>query len=1033
MTSPNLSSSEAERLLALQQYAVLDSLPEQALDDLTVLAAQICEVPIAVIALVDEQRQWFKSKVGIELDETPRDQSFCSHAVHTKDVFTVRDALLDERFANSPLVTEEPLVRFYAGAPLLTAEGYNLGTLCVIDRVPRELTKAQEQSLRVLARQVMVHLDLRRHALALAESEHTSRSIIASSLDAIITIDEDKCISDFNEAAEKMFGRTQEEVRGQKIVGLIIPERFRTSHLQTLKTGDSPILNQHAELVALSVDGTEFPVELTATRLGTSSPPKFTLFVRDITQRRQSALALLASEANLKKAQHIARLGSWEHTLITGRLVWSEETYRIFGREPSETPADYHTFLDAVHPEDRDMLIEAHRSVLLGGARLDVEHRIVLPDGTIRWVHELAELECTPDGQPVRVTGTVMDITERRISEGRYRTLFECAPDGIIISNARNDYLDGNPSICRMLGYDREEMSRLHYSDVVAPTQVGQIAPALLTVKSRSLYQREWQLRRKNGALIDAEIIGTLMPDGNILSMVRDITERKRIEARFRRLVDSNVQGVFFWNARGSIIEANNAFLKLLQYTRADLATETFRWEEITPAEFSPVDARATEELTTLGVCTPYEKEYIRKDGVRVPVLIGAAVFEDSRDEGICFVLDLSERKKLEQQFLRAQRMESIGTLAGGIAHDLNNVLAPIIMSLDLLKARFQDAESQNLLSIISTSAIRGADMVRQVLTFAKGVGGRRMEVRINHIVLDIQKIANDTFLKNIQVKSDVPDDLWTVTGDPTQLHQVLLNLCVNARDAMPTGGLLTISAQNLVLDAHYAALEIEASPGPYVFIQIEDTGSGMPPDLIEKIFDPFFTTKEIGKGTGLGLSTSLAIVKNHDGFLRVYSEMGKGTRFKLYFPAQTQTSVAPAEEETPELPRGSGELILVVDDEASVRQITQQTLEAFGYRVVLASDGAEAVATYASRRKDIAAVLTDMMMPVMDGPTTIQVLQRMNPDVAVIAASGLAANAHIAHASRMGVKHFLPKPYTAETLLKVLKDILHPQEKAHS
>ena len=380
---------------------------------------------------------------------------------------------------------------------------------------------------------------------------------------------------------------------------------------------------------------------------------------------------------------------------------------------------------------------------------------------------------------------------------------------------------------------------------------------------------------------------------------------------------------------------------------------------------------------------------------------------------------------KIEAQFLRAQRMENIGTLAGGIAHDLNNVLSPIMMSLDVLKMKFPDPASLNLLDILSTSAQHGANMVRQVLSFARGVEGQRMEVQIKHLVGDIEKFANDTFLKNVQVRTIIPHDLWTVLGDPTQLHQVLLNLCVNARDAMPNGGKLTVSAENLTLDAHYAGMNLEARPGSYVLIQVEDSGTGMPPGVVEKIFDPFFTTKELGKGTGLGLSTSLAIVKSHGGFFQVYSEMGKGTKFRVYFPAQTEASAETAAEIAAELPRGNGELILVVDDEPSVRLITQQTLQAFGYRVILASDGAEAVAAYARQGSEIAAVLTDMMMPVMDGPATIQVLRKLNPAVRIIAASGLSSSGHTAG---LGVKHFLPKPYTAGTLLTALKQIIEEE-----
>ena len=392
-------------------------------------------------------------------------------------------------------------------------------------------------------------------------------------------------------------------------------------------------------------------------------------------------------------------------------------------------------------------------------------------------------------------------------------------------------------------------------------------------------------------------------------------------------------------------------------------------------------------------------------------------------------VQDITERKKLEQQFLRAQRMEGIGTLAGGIAHDLNNVLGPIILSIDLLKMKFPDQDSQDLISIIATSAQRGASMVNQVLSFARGVAGKRVELEVKHVIRDMEKIANETFLKSIRIHTSLPDDLWPVVGDPTQVHQVLLNLCVNARDAMPNGGRLTLTAENVAIDAHYAGLTGEAKPGPYVLLQVEDDGAGIAPEVLEKIFDPFFTTKEIGKGTGLGLSTTMAIVKSHGGFIQVSSELGSGTKFKVYLPA---LEGAPREESGAtevKLPRGDGELILVVDDEFSVRQITKQTLEAFGYRVVLAVDGTEAVAAFAQQGKEIAAVVTDMMMPVMDGPATIQVLRRMDPRLPIIAASGLTSNGQAAEVAGLGVQHFLPKPYTAEALLTTLRQMLANQE----
>lgn len=369
---------------------------------------------------------------------------------------------------------------------------------------------------------------------------------------------------------------------------------------------------------------------------------------------------------------------------------------------------------------------------------------------------------------------------------------------------------------------------------------------------------------------------------------------------------------------------------------------------------------------------------------------------------------DITERKLLEEQFLRAQRLESIGRLAGGIAHDLNNALSPILMSVELLRLQFPDPESQELVESISSCAERGAEMVRQLLSFARGVDGERVAVPIAGLLRDVAKIANDTFLKSIQVSASSDPDLWAVMGDRTQIHQVLMNLSVNARDAMPRGGKLILNAQNRVLDS-----------GPYVLLQVIDDGDGIAADVLEKIFDPFFTTKEIGQGTGLGLSTSMAIVKSHEGFVQVHSELGKGTTFEIYLPAQTELPEGSLSDPTAVLARGQNELILVVDDEEPVRKITRRTLEFYGYRVLVAADGLEALKLYALHRQDIRLVLTDMMMPHMDGPTLIKALRSLDPNLPVIGASGLPGQ------SSVDLKVVLPKPYKTAILLKTLRELL--------
>lgn len=387
---------------------------------------------------------------------------------------------------------------------------------------------------------------------------------------------------------------------------------------------------------------------------------------------------------------------------------------------------------------------------------------------------------------------------------------------------------------------------------------------------------------------------------------------------------------------------------------------------------------------------------------------------------------DITAKKQLEAQFLRSQRLESIGTLAGGIAHDLNNVLAPILMSVEILKMKLTDSSSLQLLNSLESSAKRGAEIIKQVLTFARGSEGEKGDLQLKHIIREMVQIARETFPKSIEIFTDIPKDLWLISGDPTQLQQVLLNLSLNARDAMPNGGQLTIKAKNIWLDQTHLFLNLEAKPGAYVLLSVLDTGEGIPSHLKEKIFEPFFTTKPIGKGTGLGLSTLMGIVKSHRGFIEIDSVHGKGSCFKIYFPAQNSTNKileVPLEEKI--IP-GNGEGILLIDDERAIRDITKKTLLSHSYHVFTAEDGAEGIAVYVSHKDRIDGIIVDMKMPIMDGPSTIRALRKLNPYVKIIISSGVAFDEQQADLSMLRVNGILQKPYTSYTLLKLLSEVLH-------
>jgi CheY-like chemotaxis protein len=341
-------------------------------------------------------------------------------------------------------------------------------------------------------------------------------------------------------------------------------------------------------------------------------------------------------------------------------------------------------------------------------------------------------------------------------------------------------------------------------------------------------------------------------------------------------------------------------------------------------------------------------------------------------------------------------------------------------MSIELLKDNPPEEERDVILSTIEASARRGAEMVRQVLTFARGMEGERTAVDVGALLRGVEKFANDTFMKSIRVRSTIAPEVSGVLGDVTQLHQVLMNLCVNARDAMPEGGTLTLSADLQTIGAMDAGLDPQARPGRYVAIKVSDTGTGIPVAILDRIYEPFFTSKPTGKGTGLGLSTSTAIVKSHGGFMRVDTEVGSGSTFTVFLPAQDLTSVLAPTKTAPAIARGSGETVLVIDDEQPLLRMTSLVLESFGYRVLLAESGPEALTMFQAHRDDIKLVITDMTMPVMDGATVIKKIREIDPGARIIAASGLGAQ----QAARVpGVMRFLPKPLTADTLMQAVSD----------
>jgi len=488
-----------------------------------------------------------------------------------------------------------------------------------------------------------------------------------------------------------------------------------------------------------------------------------------------------------------------------------------------------------------------------------------------------------------------------------------------------------------------------------------------------------------------------------------EVRQRQRIQERLTLAQEAAQIDTFEWHIPSDQVNWSATAGDQAQPTTGDeFGAEQWTWT-VHPDDLEQVQQELWQTIQErLGLNT----EFRILDGDEVRWLaIKSSLFCD--DQGnperlLGIQMDITDKKQMEEQFFRAQRLESLGTLASGIAHDFNNILTPILLVVQLLPLKLPDADAsvQAKLDILERSAQRGADLVKQILSFARGVEGKRFYLQVHHLMREIHNLVRQTLPRSIEISTSVPDHLWSVWGDATQLHQVFMNLCVNARDAMPEGGTLTIQGENLTMDEVCSTMYSEVSPGQYVVITVSDTGTGMTPEVMNRIFDPFFTTKALGQGTGLGLSAVLGIVES--------------SQFQVFLPAVLSPNESA--EEPLDLLRGHDELVLVVDDEPAICEIMKTTLEMYNYRVLVANDGLAAIALLAEYKDYIHAVLMDMMMPTMDGLTASHLLKRLNPNLKAFATSGLGSTDAASRAEKLGFQGFLAKPFTTRELLELLR-----------
>ncbi|MGO9568035.1 MAG: PAS domain S-box protein [Desulfomonilaceae bacterium] len=668
------------------------------------------------------------------------------------------------------------------------------------------------------------------------------------------------------------------------------------------------------------------------------------------------------------------------------------------------------------------------------------EFTIPHPDGAERTLVNHKAPFFDPDGALAGLIGVMVDITDRlraeeavRQSEERYRTLVEESFDGIFVQNG-SKIIFANSRLYDMLGYSQGELEGLDHWIIYHP-EYQEITRVRAVARMRGeevVPQYEVKLQRKDGSTFDGEISARAVKvkgEPGVQVWVRDVSKRKRSEEVQRRLataVEQAVEAIVITDTEGNIQYVNPAFEQTSGYTQDETLGQNPKL--LKSGEHDRAFYENLWDTITRGQVWTGCFINKRKDGSLYHEDSTISPVRDSRGKIVNYVAvkrDITEHLKLSRQLLQAQKMEAIGTLAGGIAHDFNNLLQVTLGFSELLLAeKREDDPDYADLSKILQSARSGAELVQGLLTFSRKVEPKPIPLNLNRRIRQVEKLLRRTIPKIIDIQMDLSGDLAEIDADPTQMEQLLMNLAVNARDAMPDGGKLIVGTRNVALDEEYCRIHAGAKPGEYVLLTVADTGHGMDKATIDHIFEPFYTTKESGRGTGLGLATVYGIVNQHRGHITCESELGKGTTFSVYLPA-IESQLEPEVEGSEAVPAFGTETVLLVEDEDVVRDLGERILSKGGYKVLTAADGRDACVLFRKKRKQIALIILDLIMPEMGGQECLRELLKIDPQVKVLIASGYSAAASAQGTRESEAKGFVVKPFRMKELLKQVRKVL--------
>ncbi len=972
MQTAPLPPNEQQRLLALQRYQILDTGPEPIFDDLAFLAAQTCAAPVAFISFLDAERQWLKAGIGVDQRETPRQSSFCAHTILGRDLLVVRDTTGDPRFADNPFVCGPAALRFYAGAPLWSPDDFALGTVCVMDRVPRELSADQARGLEAIARQVVQQLELRRHlghesadlARAIAEREQTRVELagtvsllsatIEATADGILVVDDAGRLVVSNQRFAELWGIPPEVLARGADAELLayVLDRLRDPRgfLDRVKEIYArPDAESQTELIEFK-DGRVFERESSPKRAGDRSIGRVWTF-RDVTHRVRGERARNAAYRISEAAHSIPRLEEFYHSVheAIGDLMPAENFYIALYDRRSDT-LSFPYFVDKYDPPPAPRKLG--RGLTEYVLRTGQPH-LVSPEEFDRLV---ARDEVVSIGAPsVDWLGVPL--------------LFEGETFGALVVQS---YAEG-------ARFQPDDLDLLLFVST-------QIAMAI---------------RRKQAETVLIES-----------------------EARARLLMDQLPAVLWATDLDLRFTSSEGSGLAALGLRPGEAVGRTL--EEFFGTHDEEFPAIAAHRQAARGESVTYEQSWQERRFLTHVEPLRRADGEIAGTIGMA--VDVTEQRMLEEQLRQSLKMEAIGRLAGGVAHDFNNLLTSILgysgLALDRLAA---DDPVRSEIREIQSAGEQAAALTQQLLAFSRRQVIEPRALDLNSLVRDAGRMLRRLIGEDITLKLELDPDLGPIRADASQIHQVVINLAVNARDAMPGGGSLRIGTRRLELAESRRHGLFTIPPGLYALLTVIDSGAGMDEETKAHIFEPFFTTKAKEQGTGLGLATVYGIVKQSAGFILVESEPAAGTRFEIFFPCVSEVPLAEMQPAEPARRRLVSETILVVEDEAALRSLAARVLEGRGFRVLTAADGVAALELESGHEGPIDLLMTDVVMPGMSGSQLAERLLERRPGLKVLYVSGYPEERLGAQNILRAGAAFLQKPFSPSLLASRIEQLLEP------